>query len=276
MRGGARPDLVVRWTIGDVSARGFEALRLSVWGALRIFGASACYVVCANSLSLDVARERAGSLPDAVEWRDVTGALWHGIDPYVDPGMAEGVAWKFAPLRIQPEAYELALDNDCILWEMPDAMAAWLHSGDTCLLAEDVLACFGAFAPLCGNEPRNSGVRGLPPGFDLGAAVTDTLRERDVKLTSELDEQGLQVAAISRAGDPHVVTVHDVSICSPFPPHLPEPGTCGAHFVGTNAHRLGWELNGAPAVTYLQSHWDRHRPALYERVGIRPDLEASG
>lgn len=268
--------LAVRWTVGDVSRRGFEALRLSVWGATRIFGTSARYVICVNSLSLDVVRRRVGSLPPGVEWRDVTGEIWREIDLFLGPGMAEGVAWKFAPLRICPDSFELALDNDCILWKMPDAVDRWLRSGDVCLLAEDVRACFGKFAPLCGEEPRNSGIRGLPPGFDLGSAILDTLRERTVTLTSELDEQGLQVAALSRAGDPAVVTVEDVSICSPFPPHLPDLGACGAHFVGTNARLLGWKLDGAPAVAHLQAHWARHRPALYEHVGIRPDRAPPG
>lgn len=269
-------DLVVRWTIGNVSARGFEALRLSVWGAFRIFGASALYVICLNSLPLDVAQDRVGTLPSGVEWRDVTGELWREIDPYLGPEMAEGVAWKFAPLRIHRDAYELALDNDCIMWEMPPAIEEWLRADDACLIAEDVLPCFGKFAPLCGAAPRNSGVRGVPPHFDLRAAILETLQERGVTLTSELDEQELQVAALSRRGAPEVVSVHDVSICSPFPPHLPELGACGAHFVGTNARALNWELNGTPAVAHLQAHWARHRPALYERVGIRPDPAASG
>ena len=30
--------LAIRWTIGDVSDRGWEELRLSVWGARRLFG----------------------------------------------------------------------------------------------------------------------------------------------------------------------------------------------------------------------------------------------
>lgn len=265
------PDLAVRWTIGDVSARGFEALRLSVWGAVRVFGPSARYVVCVNSLPLDVARERVGTLPPGAEWHDVTGELWRDLEPYLGPGMAEGVAWKFAPLRVHPDGYELALDNDCILWEMPDAIGTWLGANDACLLAEDVLACFGKFASLCGDQPRNSGVRGMPPGFDLAAAIMDTLHEQAVTLTSELDEQGLEVAALSRHGAPEVVTVDDVSICSPFPPHRAELGACGAHFVGTNSRDLGWELDGAPAVTYVQAHWERHRPALYEHVGIRPE-----
>jgi hypothetical protein len=32
--------LGIRWTLGDVSAEGFDALRLSILGAHRIFGAT--------------------------------------------------------------------------------------------------------------------------------------------------------------------------------------------------------------------------------------------
>lgn len=38
----------VRWTIGDVSDEGFEALRLSVWGAFRLFGEDAVYAVAST------------------------------------------------------------------------------------------------------------------------------------------------------------------------------------------------------------------------------------
>ena len=63
--------------------------------------------------------------------------------------MAEGVAWKLAPPRLFPEACELSLDNDCMLWQMPEAIHAWLGDGDParCLLAEDVRPAFGRFAP---------------------------------------------------------------------------------------------------------------------------------
>lgn len=264
------PDLLVRWTIGDVSVEGFEALRLSIWSATRLFGGNARYVICVNSLPLSVARARAGDMPPNVEWRNVTTEMWPEIEPHLDGRLAEGVAWKFAPLRIHPDGYELALDNDCILWSIPSALSAWLASSDTCLIAEDVRPCFGKFASVCGKAPRNSGIRGLPPRFDIGHAMLETLRDHPVTLTSELDEQGLQVAAISRYAPPHVVTVDDVSICSPFPPHRPEFGRCGAHFVGLNARSLPWELNGRPAVMHIREHWQRQRAALYERVGIEP------
>lgn len=262
------PAITLRWTIGNVSDEGFEALRLSVWGATKAFGLTASYVICINSTPLDVARERAGALPAGVEWLDVSNAMWPELRPHVSLDMAEGVAWKFAPLRVSAARYELALDNDCILWSLPRALSDALRDQDSCVIAADVVPCFGQFAARCGSEPRNSGIRGIPASFDFGRAILDVLEEQPVTLRSELDEQGLQVAAMMRHGAVHVVPVSDVSICSPFPPHLPNLGKCGAHFVGLNARSLPWDLNGVPASDLTRAHWRMHRPAVYDRVGL--------
>jgi hypothetical protein len=261
--------LAVRWTVGDASARGYEALRLSIRGAYNLLGPDAAYVVCVNGIAPEEARQRTGPVPAEVVWRP-PGQLPDLLRGFLDHGMAEGTAWKFAPLRLFPDRYELALDNDCILWGMPEGMRRWLTSdrNDQCLLAEDVREGFGQFASLCPPEPRNSGIRGLPPWFDLGAALRSVLAERPVRLTSELDEQGLQVAALSRGGAPLAVGVDDVTICSPFHPHLPDVGRCGAHFVGLNTRHIAWDYHGRPADACMAEHWARHAPFLYRAVGL--------
>lgn len=265
----------VRWTIGNVSDRGWEALRLSIWGMYRLLGPAAGYAVSVNGLSRPDARQKAGRLPDGVQWieaRDVPSF----IRAHLDTGMAEGVGWKFSPLHVFPDRYELSLDNDCILWELPEAIHRWIEGADDtlCVFAEDVARCVGQFSDLCGPEPRNAGIRGIPPGFDLEGNFRALLAEkarRDGKplvLTSEQDEQGLQAAMVERFGSPRIVRVEEVSICSPFPPHLPHLGRCGAHFVGTNARRLPWEYEGRNGVEYLHDHWLRHRETLYRNVGL--------
>jgi hypothetical protein len=267
--------LGIRWTIGDVSPRGFEALRLSIWGAWRIFGADADYCVCVNTVSVEQARALTGPLPDAVQWLASDELLpdWLRMR-FLDAGLAEGVAWKLAPLRCFPEGRELSLDNDVILWEVPAAVAAWLadESPERCLLAADVASALGQFDSLCEKRALNSGIRGLPAHFDLERRLRAVLADHPVTLRSELDEQGLQAAALPRESDPYVVSVEDVAICSPFWPHLPRPGRCGAHFVGLNASRLGWDFKGEPAERVRARHWDQHRAELYQRVGIEPEL----
>jgi hypothetical protein len=271
----APPRIGVRWTMGDVSERGFEALRLSIWGACKVFGPHAAYTVCVNSVPLDEARARAGPVPETVTWHDATRELPSFLAGLFGPGMAEGVGWKLAPLRAFPDRHEISLDNDCILWELPASMEDWAASTDPglCLMAADVKACYGQFAAQCPSEPANAGIRGLPQGFDLEAALRDAieLRQRQVSrplaLESELDEQGLQAAALSLHRPLRVVTLHEVAVCSPFVPHLPDLGRCGAHFVGLNARHIAWDYYGRAADECMSEHWERHRPELYRRTG---------
>jgi hypothetical protein len=262
--------LGVRWTIGDVSGDGFRALRLSIAAARRAFGPQTELAVCVNTVPVEEARERVGKLPCEVSWRaaereDVPEFLRRRLDG----GMAEGVGWKFAPLRIFPALHELSLDNDCIVWEAPRAVREWLADPrPTFVAAADVRTCFGQFVSWCGPEPLNSGIRGLPPAFDLGRALEQLLEEHPVTLRSELDEQGMQMAVLRRSGPVRVVGVDEVSICSPFPPHLPGLGRCGAHFVGLNARELPWKLDGRPASELTSAHFARHLPAVRERAGL--------
>jgi hypothetical protein len=257
----------IRWTIGDVNGRGFEALRLSIWGAWRAFGPNAAYVVCVNTVSPEEMRARTGPVPGPVVWRpasDPPGFLREHLE------LAEGVAWKLAPLRCFPDRWELSFDNDCILWEMPTAIGRWLQDGDhdRCVLEEDMKRCLGQFADLCGPEAFNTGIRGFPPGFDLAAAMRSVLERRPVLLRSELDEQGLQAAALSLRKPPMLVSIEEVTICSPFWPHRPRLGSHGAHFVGLNTRDLHWRYYDRPAMECIAENWDRHRGELYRRVGV--------
>lgn len=258
----------LRWTIGDVSPLGFEALRLSVVGAWNIFGPEASYSICVNTVPLEEARSRAGELPPSVRWISVTlEDIPEFLRRRLDGRLAEGVAWKFAPLQVYPDRFELSLDNDCILWELPDSIRRWIDSPTPeYLLAEDVRPCFGIFAPWCGSAPRNTGIRGVFPGGTLPDVLRDMLQRNPIAMTSELDEQGLQTAALQPSG---VVTLEEVSICSPFPPHMPRLGRCGAHFVGLNSRRLPWDYYGRPASDWVGEHWKNHRPSLYRHVGLR-------
>jgi hypothetical protein len=268
------PQLGIRWTLGDVSSAGFEALRLSAYGAVRLFGESAQYRVYVNTISVPEARRRVGQIPAALEWCQVENTIPAILRPFLSEGMAEGVAWKLMPLRAFPDRFELSLDNDVILWDIPPALQSWLASYelDASLIAADVSAAHGNFSALCGPVPRNSGIRGLGPGLDFEAAVARVLQINPVRLESELDEQGLQIAALSLQGLQFVIDVGDVTICSPFHPHTPELGQFGAHFVGLNARVLPWFYYDRPATEVRLAHWMRHREELYARVGLPPPL----
>jgi hypothetical protein len=245
--------------------RGFEALAFSIIGARAIFGASAEYVVCVNTVDLQTARQLVGAAAGLVQWHDSNGDVPAWLLPYLDSGMAEGVAWKLAPVRLFPNCHTLSLDNDVILWRRPDALRQWLNDADSLLIAEDVKACYGQFTSLCPRLPRNSGICGFPPGYDAEKKLRSLLIDTGAKLSSETDEQGLQVAVIC-AEKHRVIPLQDVSISGYFRPHLLELGSCGAHFVGVNVKRVGWTWKGRPGEQYLHAYWDSRKPALHERL----------
>jgi hypothetical protein len=224
-------------------------------------------VVYVNTVGVEAAQRRTGPVPSLIEWREAPRELPAPLQAYLDEGMSEGVAWKFLPIRAFPDGYELALDNDVILWREPEPIAQW-RTSQRCLIAEDVAPGHGAFASLCGSQPRNSGIRGTPPRFDLGAQLARVLQQIPTRLRSELDEQGMQVAAVSLDAPPFVVSTTDVTICSPFHPHQPHLGTCGAHFVGLNARELPWTYYDRPATEVRIEHWNAHVPELRRRVGL--------
>jgi hypothetical protein len=296
--------LAVRWTVGDVSWRGYEALQRSIWGAVRIFGPETRYIVCVNSIPMDDARQRTGSIPRGVQWHDNTNEIPAFVKQRIDSSDLQGVAWKLAPLRMFDHGHELSLDNDCILWGRPAAMNQWLAQSDRALLAADVVACMGRFQSIAA-RPLNSGIRGLPPGFDLERALrlaisqaqsqgqlqgqlqcefrnqnrADDVRhgeQQQVVLDSELDEQGWQAAALSRCGEPLVVSLDDVTICSPFPLHQLHLGRCGAHFVGINGISESWMYCGRSAQEWKTQHWRRYRSIIQHKVAMElPTCEQS-
>jgi hypothetical protein len=267
--------LAIRWTVGDVRERGFEMLRLSIACAAQLFGPEATYLVCVNSLPVAEAQRRTGPLPANVAWREVTRAdLPSVLRAHFDDTLIEGMGWKLVPLRTHPGLYELALDNDCILWDLPEGMEQWLRSPGGALFAEDVDRCLGSFDALCVPGNLNAGIRGLAPGLDLAPALETVLHELQqatgtpLSIVAEIEEQGLQAAAISRFDPLFLVRNTEVTICSPFWPRSPELGTCGAHFVGMNARHIPWNYYDRPADLWLDDHWARHRPALYARAGL--------
>ena len=104
-------------------------------------------------------------MPPQEEWRAVTADdAPAALRLHSDGSLIEGMGWKLVPVRAFPDAYELALDNDCILWDQPEGVRRWLETECGYLFAEDVERSFGSFDPICPPGALNAGIRGLPPG----------------------------------------------------------------------------------------------------------------
>jgi len=105
-------------------------------------------------------------------------------------------------------------------------------------------------------------------GEALGAVLAVAEREARLRtglpldLSGEIEEQGLQAAAILRCAPLHLVRLAEVNLSSPFWPKTPAFGSCGAHFVGMNARHIPWNYFDRPADEWLAEHWERARRLL--------------
>ena len=142
-----------------------------------MFGREAGYVICVNSVPLELAKGRTGELPEGVSWREVGRDEVPGwLEARLDPEMAEGVGWKLVPAQVWPERWEIALDNDCIVWAMPEGMLEFLERRDRTLMAEDADRCLGQFDALAPAGRINSGIRGVAAGVWAGGGVAGGAR----------------------------------------------------------------------------------------------------
>lgn len=232
-----------------MSTRGFEALSLSLWGAWRLFGPEPDYVVCVNTVTVDDVRRRLGETPpDLLLVQAQAAYLPAWLRPCIDSTFAGGAAWKLAPVRVAPACLELSLDNDLILWRMPSSLAGWLDQGSGYLCAEDVARTYGKLDPLCDEEPRNSAIRGLPPGFSYDVSLRRLAEGIPLILDSAADERGLEVAALERRQAGYVVDREEVGSQS--------LGSHGAHFAGLNAKK----------PSSLHRDWDGWRTSITQLV----------
>jgi hypothetical protein len=101
-------------------------------------------------------------------------------------------------------------------------------------------AVFGQFDGYGPPGNRNSGIRGLPPGFNPQPVVEALLSQHErmsgaaVLLTSA-PRTGVTGAAMAESMTNLLEVVEEVTL---WPTAL---GNCGAPFVGSNARHLDWE-----------------------------------
>lgn len=216
----ARP--LARWTVGDTTPDGFDCLRRSADSLTRLYDVEV--VVCYNgdsAITQEALRDFA-----LIDQRRFRGVL--APEPV-------GVAWKLYPPRLAPDRHELVIDNDLIVSRRLPELDAFFSGVRTLLLGENgrTYGRFGRHVPA--GYGVNSGLYGMPPGFDFGSFVRfyaggaweeNALAEHRASRT--FDEQGL--VALALLSRPHlVIPAESVTNCE----HRWVPGA-GHHFVGLN------------------------------------------
>lgn len=157
------------------------------------------------------------------------------------PKKGFNVHWKLFPPRLDITRHELVIDNDILLFRRPKEIDLFLGS-DSVLLYQGLHGLYGQFDNVPQGLRINSGIYGLPPGYDFSGAIKNFIGEKD--WSNYFDEQGLVASCLSRYHTKHMISLVQVPIiesdwdCRDFV--MSE--TCGFHFVGINrnANHNGW------------------------------------
>lgn len=172
--------------------------------------------------------EFCGELQPDVVYHKQDGSNYH------PPSMG-----KLDPLRYGPDEHELWLDNDHIMWDIPEAMYAWLDDPKGAFIWRLKSGYYGSFTGRCPIR-ATSGFFGLPPNSPPWPPY-----EHPVPAGGNCDQEEMGYVA-SYLGQFKQVYFADegdeFTLYTPgsegWPAQL-EFGTCGTHLSGVN--RGNWD-----------------------------------
>lgn len=232
-------DLIIRWTFGETKERttslqAFDMLECSVLWAKKIFPKSKRYIIF-NSLkdlkSLDrlkkIAHKNAYLLEVKSNWNNDT----------------KNSFWKYVPLRVDENKYELLLDSDIVLWELPKTIEEWSKSEGLLINTDWNGANYGHYADLIDKSVVfNAGILGFPPLFHFELPNIECFDERF------LTEQGFITNIFTSSGRSLFVLGKNEIFQSNANEYVNCKvdnlinNYCGAHFCGCNyAHYQHWD-----------------------------------
>ncbi len=221
---------LIRWSLGPGSAAGQLVLIRSISLLRGLFGNSVDYIVCHNQL----AQSQLSFLQD-------TGVFLFDQEHarFSLPFEPANVAWKLYPPRLRPASHELFIDNDILLWQIPQPIHDFLLT-DAVVYTHGLFRAYGGFAesvPVHANI--NTGIFGVPPLFDLGKYLVSLMEASSSQLwLDRFDEQGMVSSILALHPRQLEISLDDVSICHDG---ARPAARCGHHFVSINSGDLrGW------------------------------------
>lgn len=212
--------MVVRWTIGSVQPAGFISLRISVTNFQYLYPECERYICC-NGLD-ETQIDQLKDLPAKI--------IRQENEPFIGEP-PKGAAWKLRPSRICISDHELFIDNDLILTDRLTEIDKWLDHNNT-LLLEGQSRHYGSFDRHIPKQYNiNSGLFGIPPGFDLSRylALWGRWDNNCPNQSVTWNEQGFVASILTHYAKPTIVPATVITNCETELVKAP-----GMHFVSLN------------------------------------------
>lgn len=216
--------MIIRWTLGNVSALGEQTLRWSVRAFSKFASPEIELAVCYNN------RKPPKGLPEHVRLIDQNEFLcdWKHAKPTKK-------TWRMVPFRLDVNQHEVFIDNDLILFRPPEALIKFAKSKQSFLRANIGPARYGKFSGLNPADPPHisASLFGFPPKYDPADEIDRILSERPVEVWDSNDMHGLITALLNdkksfQVNESEIATVRRVIKTS----------TCGVHFQGINKRKF--------------------------------------
>jgi len=229
---------LLRWSVGPAKPQGFYCLQESVH-CIKSLYPELDLVICHNQLNATQIKQisRLG-VPLFDQGKSLDSLP-------IKPKPGYNVHWKIYPPRLRPDAHEIQIDTDIVLFKKLKEIDLFLED-QAMLLYQGIHGAYGNFKDFVPPGVRlNSGIFGMPPGFDFLAAMNETIGSSLTKWDDSFDEQGLVMATLSTFPKRYVIPLISVPIIQPHfdIQALTTELCCGYHFCSLNYldEHAGWE-----------------------------------
>lgn len=204
-----------RFTVGPCVRQGLEILEESLIRTIDVIGSKTFdWMICYNGLNKSE-KDFLTSITKGTnielyhqDWSDspisdhMRFARLPNGQMQINGKEAGGTLWKVCPPRLRINAHEIIMDNDIVMMKKLPQIDEFLSSSERCLVLEEPIRFYGIYDKLFGEkEFLNSGIMGLPPGYDFGRDIAKTWESQGKHMShSHADEQGLLMFTLKKHG----------------------------------------------------------------------------
>ena len=233
-------NLTIRWTFGESNARelssqALDMLDMSIKFGKMIFNRfdkNISYNICYNNLSENIySKLQKISYTNRVPIINVSNKLPENLINK----QQKNSWWKYAPPRIDINSYEIIMDNDLILWNIPNTLKKAINNSALVVLTDGAGTYYGEYTDEVlrkdSNLKLNAGLLGLPPRYVIDPNEVNNRSHKDFFHS----EQGFTALKfVSYKGEKYQIPLNEIQQINvnQIEPRKLIKNYDGAHFCG--------------------------------------------